>query len=109
MTNDDKPMEVSPELFEAMAKLHCSLPLTGHEMGALSFTLDVAKETGEEILSRTDLTPEVRERTQALHDALMAIKGRVYTLITYLGIAASANLVSAQDNAATAPSTTTAQ
>ena len=59
--------------------------------------------------ARTDLTPEVRERTQALHDALMAIKGRVYTLITYLGIAATANLAAQQDNAATAPSTPTEQ
>lgn len=105
MTTDNKPMEVSKELFEAMAQMRCTMHLSGHELGALAFVLDTAVESGVKTLAMPELSAKQRETTQNLNDAIVALKARVDTALTYLSIAACAHLSEGQNMAATAPST----
>lgn len=104
MTTDNKPMEVSKELFEAMAQMRCTMHLSGHELGALAFVLDAAVESGVKTLAM-QMTPEQRETTEQLHRTITAMKASVDQAITYLGIAASAALAANQDAEQNAPST----
>ena len=94
MTKDDQPQTVSPELFETMFRLTASIPFSGHELGALTLSLETAIESGEQIMTSPDLqaqlTPDQSAAQRRLHSALILIKQRVDQTITYLGIAASA-------------------
>ena len=46
MANDNKPMQVDPALFETMSRLTASIPFSGHELGALTLSLETAIESG---------------------------------------------------------------
>lgn len=104
MTQDNEPQKVDGALFEEMARLSVSLPMSGHELGALCFVLETAIESGNVTLAK-DLAPHHRETTENLQRAVLSLKARVDTALTYLSIAATANLAAVQDNVATAPST----
>lgn len=110
MTNDNKPMQADPALFETMSRLTASIPFNGHELGALTLCLETAIESGEQIMTSPDLqaqlTPDQSAAQRCLHSALILIKQRVDQTITYLGIAASgihAERMDAERNAPTSP------
>lgn len=113
MTKDDQPQQVGTALFEAMARLSCSMPLTGHELGALAYVLRAAVDSGHQIMQTPDIvaqmTPAQHEVQTNINTVVEGLQARVDQMITYLSIAASANLAAAQDNAATAPTTSREQ
>lgn len=104
MTQDNQPLQVNAELFATMAKLQCSVPFTGHQLGALSWTLDAACETHAHILAGELSVPE-REKLNKLHTVISEVKAVVDQTMAYLSLAATAQLAAQQDNQQNAPTT----
>lgn len=105
MTQDNEPMQTNAELFALMAKLHCSVPFTGHQLGALSWSLDAMCESHEAILAGSALSAPERERLVKLHATISEVKGIVDQTMAYLSIAATSQLAAQQDAKQNAPST----
>lgn len=112
MTNDNQPQEVSAELFEAMARLQISLPMTGYELSALLFVLEAAIAGDTHMLAMAG-TPEEREITESLHKANLSLKERADQAMVYLSIVAKVGVAAADviiksdtvDRASNAPTT----
>ena len=100
--------DMDPALFETMAQMNVTIAISGYDLGALATVLDVAEESGRTILAR-DISDEQRKTTEGLQKAVLRLKEAVDSGLAYLTIVTSAQLAAHQDNAATAPSTTTPQ
>lgn len=109
MTKDDQPQTVSPELFKCMSNMPVHLSMNGHQLGGLCFVLETAEASGQEVLAGTKATPDQRKQVETLQQIITDLLAGVRQDLTYLSIAATAQLAAEQDNAQNAPSTDRAQ
>lgn len=109
MTQDNEPQHVDHALFEQMAGMGVSLPMTGHQLGGLCFVLELIEESHAAILASPTVELKDRERVENLQDVVKALLVTIRQTMTYLSLAATATLAAAQDKAQNAPSTPSSQ